>query len=275
MQRASLGHCGGKEGEAGASSPAQTVAWAGAARRLGGRRFGAQQLPLRTVRGPLSIPSCIQQKNLLRATRGLASVDLVRLAGPRPSLPRARSRSPAKPRQARPARPDGGRSPALQPSPPRGGFPTRVRAASRALGAARLKRSVASAAQCAQSSPARARACGSEATPAVRGSEPQRAQALAGERSVGPARDDECGSRLGQWVSAGPCGAEAGVSSCPVRSLESKRASPRPLPCSVPSPRRELSLPPCLALPTGRGGGRGGGRKGREGREQRRGSSGG
>lgn len=104
-QRASLGHCGGKEREAGASSPAQTVAWAGAAHRLGGRRFGAQQLPLRTVRGPLSIPSCIQQKNLLRATRGLASVDLVRLAGPRPSLPRARSRSLGKPRQAGRARP--------------------------------------------------------------------------------------------------------------------------------------------------------------------------
>lgn len=192
------------------------------------------------------------------------------LASPEPGADRPRSRV----RPGRPG-PDGRRSPALQPSPPRGGFPTRVRAASRALGAARLKRSVASAAQCAQSSPAHARACGSEATPAVRGSEPQRAQALAGERSVGPARDDECGSRLGQWVSAGPCGAEAGVSSCPVRSLESKRASPRPLPCSVPSPRRELSLPPCLALPTGRGGGRGGGRKGREGREQRRGSSGG
>lgn len=82
-----------------------------------------------------------------------------------------------------------------------------------------------------------------------------------GKVNAGLGQAGERGSGL-----RGARGPKPGVPSCPASSLESWRASPHPLPCSVPSsPHSRLSLPPCLALPTGREEKTGGGRNDQEG----------
>lgn len=165
----------------------------------------------------------------------MASVEFwCALPDPRLSLPRAGSRSPAKPCQARPARPRRRPQPRPAALSAQGWVSHRVRAASGAVGAARLRRSAAAAAQSAQISPAGARPRGSGATTTVPGLEPQGAQAPARERSLGPARDDERRFGLGQWVSAGPAGPRP--ASPPAQSGPWSPNEPRCAPSPAPSP---------------------------------------
>lgn len=213
-------------------SPAQTVAWAGAARRWVGRRFGARQLS--RPGDPFISPPVSSRKAF--SERPMASVDLVRPAGPRPSLPRAGSRSPAKPYRAGPAQPR--RRP--QPRPAalsaqgwvshagEGGEPggwSRPFEAKRRFGSA----------VCADQP-------GPRAVLRFRGD--YRSPGLGAPESPGPgrgkelgtrqARDDECRSGLGQWVSAGPAGPRP--ASPPAQSGPRSPNEPRCAPSPAPSP---------------------------------------